>query len=522
MDLYTLGALLYEMLTGIMQPDHDLGLPPHYSQNRQEMYQHIVNNSISFPDYLSDAAVDLLRGLLQNKPEERLGFEGGVAEVRAHRFFRSVNWDDVLAKKLIPPYPLNFAESYFDSDFTSSAVRWSDGDDATDCERERSQSNVEFLRDPYSDTARQQEARHMMRREEYVKSIIGTAELKECKAKKQRQKLCFERVPRAALELFQGYVYSREMDKKKVGPKRPQENKILYLKADLIKTKSAAGESNEPDDELLAELEDDLEEMEAMKDETIEFSHKTKLDEKTVLSSLAHNDRCLSFHTESSARNKQSFIARKKPAILIKQNTLKGKTKMKLSRTNLARILAAAETSKLILQKQSRAGESLIRLNDSLNDVISERQRVRKIVAEQVGSTIEETEEDGESKPSSRTRDSVIAQKVMCKTLQEDLDEDWHCSFANAKTMAESQTERSIVRAGTTVNSTKNTNKSRTAAKVHVSAYGSPSMKGAIKSQTASSWKDSGSLGRFSTAASALSLRGTSSAFSSPFSVWLV
>ncbi len=478
MDLYTLGALLYEMLTGIMQPDHDLGLPPHYSQNRQEMYQHIVNNSISFPDYLSDAAVDLLRGLLQNKPEERLGFEGGVAEVRAHRFFRSVNWDDVLAKKLIPPYPLNFAESYFDSDFTSSAVRWSDGDDATDCERERSQSNVEFLRDPYSDTARQQEARHMMRREEYVKSIIGTAE--------------------------------------------SQENKILYLKADLIKTKSAAGESNEPDDELLAELEDDLEEMEAMKDETIEFSHKTKLDEKTVLSSLAHNDRCLSFHTESSARNKQSFIARKKPAILIKQNTLKGKTKMKLSRTNLARILAAAETSKLILQKQSRAGESLIRLNDSLNDVISERQRVRKIVAEQVGSTIEETEEDGESKPSSRTRDSVIAQKVMCKTLQEDLDEDWHCSFANAKTMAESQTERSIVRAGTTVNSTKNTNKSRTAAKVHVSAYGSPSMKGAIKSQTASSWKDSGSLGRFSTAASALSLRGTSSAFSSPFSVWLV
>ena len=73
-DFYSLGALLYEMLTG---------LPPFYSNNRDEMYYNIVNKEISFPNYLSNEAVKLLKGLLCKDPAKRLGSHKGVEELKS-------------------------------------------------------------------------------------------------------------------------------------------------------------------------------------------------------------------------------------------------------------------------------------------------------------------------------------------------------------------------------------------------------------------------------------------------------
>lgn len=76
-DFYSLGALLYEMLTG---------LPPFYSNNRDEMYHNIVHKEVVYPRYLSNEAVKVLKGLLCKEPERRMGAREGFAEVKRSEF----------------------------------------------------------------------------------------------------------------------------------------------------------------------------------------------------------------------------------------------------------------------------------------------------------------------------------------------------------------------------------------------------------------------------------------------------
>ena len=83
-DYYSLGALLFELLTG---------LPPFYSHNRDEMYHNIVNKELTiFPPQLSKEAVQLMKGLLNKSPEHRLGFHKGIEEIKSMDFFKGVNW----------------------------------------------------------------------------------------------------------------------------------------------------------------------------------------------------------------------------------------------------------------------------------------------------------------------------------------------------------------------------------------------------------------------------------------------
>jgi hypothetical protein len=44
-------------------------------------------------------------------PRKRLGFERGAKEIKEHPFFASINWDDVMKKKTIPPFLENILMS---------------------------------------------------------------------------------------------------------------------------------------------------------------------------------------------------------------------------------------------------------------------------------------------------------------------------------------------------------------------------------------------------------------------------
>lgn len=116
-DWWTLGVLLYEMMTG---------LPPFYDENVNVMYQRILRDPLLFPPDMSHEAKGVMTGLLQRDPSKRLG-HNGADEIKRHPFFaRYVDWGKLLAKKIQPPFKPSVESvldvANFDSEFTSETA----------------------------------------------------------------------------------------------------------------------------------------------------------------------------------------------------------------------------------------------------------------------------------------------------------------------------------------------------------------------------------------------------------------
>ncbi|XP_068609984.1 serine/threonine-protein kinase Sgk1 [Brachionichthys hirsutus] len=116
-DWWCLGAVLYEML---------YGLPPFYSRNTAEMYDNILNKPLQLKPNISNAARHLLEGLLQKDRTKRLGCTDDFIEIKNHVFFSPINWDDLNAKKITPPFNPNVTGPndlrHFDPEFTDEPV----------------------------------------------------------------------------------------------------------------------------------------------------------------------------------------------------------------------------------------------------------------------------------------------------------------------------------------------------------------------------------------------------------------
>lgn len=94
-DWWGLGAVIHEML---------YGLPPFYNADRLEMLKNIIYQPLVLKPGVSNAARDLLKRLLNRDRTKRLGAKRDLTELQSHSFFSSIQWDELLAKKIPPPF----------------------------------------------------------------------------------------------------------------------------------------------------------------------------------------------------------------------------------------------------------------------------------------------------------------------------------------------------------------------------------------------------------------------------------
>uniref|UniRef100_A0A4W4ER08 non-specific serine/threonine protein kinase n=1 Tax=Electrophorus electricus TaxID=8005 RepID=A0A4W4ER08_ELEEL len=150
-DWWGLGVVMYEMMCGRL---------PFYNQDHERLFELILMEEIRFPRNLSPEAKSLLAGLLKKDPKQRLGGSPDDAkEVMAHKFFSSVNWQDVLQKKLIPPFkPQVTSETdtrYFDEEFTLQTITVTPPDQYDSLDAEDSDTRTHFPQFSYSASVRE-------------------------------------------------------------------------------------------------------------------------------------------------------------------------------------------------------------------------------------------------------------------------------------------------------------------------------------------------------------------------------
>lgn len=116
-DWWAFGVLLYQML---------LCQSPFSGDDEDEVFNAILTDEPLYPIDMAGDIVQIFQGLLTKDPEKRLGAGPRDAlDVMDEPFFRNINFDDILALRVQPPYipEIKSAEdtSYFEQEFTSAA-----------------------------------------------------------------------------------------------------------------------------------------------------------------------------------------------------------------------------------------------------------------------------------------------------------------------------------------------------------------------------------------------------------------
>ncbi|KAK0413490.1 hypothetical protein QR680_006838 [Steinernema hermaphroditum] len=115
-DWWALGVLMYEMMAG---------QPPFEADNEDDLFEAILHDDVLYPVWLSKEAVNILKAFMTKNPNKRLGCvqsQGGEDAIRAHPFFRDIDWDALEARKVKPPFKPKIKTkrdvNNFDADFT--------------------------------------------------------------------------------------------------------------------------------------------------------------------------------------------------------------------------------------------------------------------------------------------------------------------------------------------------------------------------------------------------------------------
>lgn len=94
-DFYSLGVLLYELL---------VGHPPFQSDDQAQLVEQILGCSPKFPAFVSEAARNLVRALMEKDPCSRLGYVNGFDDIKQHKWLSFIDWPKAARRELSAPY----------------------------------------------------------------------------------------------------------------------------------------------------------------------------------------------------------------------------------------------------------------------------------------------------------------------------------------------------------------------------------------------------------------------------------
>ena len=95
-DWWTLGVIIYEMIAGI---------DPFADDDPMIIYQNILKGKFHFPKGFDNDAKSLVRHLLVADLSKRYGnLKNGVNDIKHHRYMNTINFNNLLSKKISPPY----------------------------------------------------------------------------------------------------------------------------------------------------------------------------------------------------------------------------------------------------------------------------------------------------------------------------------------------------------------------------------------------------------------------------------
>jgi len=111
-DYFSLGAVCYEFMNG---------QKPYIGKTRKEMKAKIREKEIkldktNLKEGWSLEAADFINQLLKRAPQKRLGYIGGITELKKHAWFKDINWKDLYNGLLKAPY-VPFGEDNFEHSF---------------------------------------------------------------------------------------------------------------------------------------------------------------------------------------------------------------------------------------------------------------------------------------------------------------------------------------------------------------------------------------------------------------------
>ncbi|XP_057310416.1 calcium-dependent protein kinase C-like isoform X2 [Hydractinia symbiolongicarpus] len=118
-DWWALGVLIYEMLAG---------QPPFDGEDEDELFNSVLEQTVSFPRSLSKEAISIIKGFLTKNPSRRLGSgETGEQDIRDHVFFKYIDWIKLFRMEIQPPFKPKVkskrSHDNFDPEFTEEATR---------------------------------------------------------------------------------------------------------------------------------------------------------------------------------------------------------------------------------------------------------------------------------------------------------------------------------------------------------------------------------------------------------------